>query len=152
MRIFGCVSLVLSFLLGISQVQAAEHTHSTAVDTQISSSQAEYSGAPKLIVLSPRADFLKDGNVYLPFRVENMTILPLYAEVAGDETTKLKPTIGHLHVMVDDTGWKWIHASTDPIYFGQLSPGHNKIELELVDSTHSVIEVQSLKVDVPEKK
>jgi hypothetical protein len=51
--------------------------------------------------------------------------------------------------MVDNSGWSWIHALTDPIYFGPLSKGSHTVSIELVDAAHAVIEVQSIKVVVP---
>lgn len=114
-------------------------------------SPAEHGAAarPQLRLSEPRADLLKDGYVYLAFRVENMTVLPLYTEINGKAATGLKPAIGHLHVFVDDSKWSWIHALTDAIYFGPLPPGRHSLRIELVDASHSVIETQSLHFVVP---
>lgn len=142
-------ALFVAGSLGISPVHAASHSHTPAPAEQADALSTENEATPKLILSEPRADVLKDGYVYLPFRVENMTILPLYTEIHGEEATKLKPKIGHLHVMVDDNKWNWIHALTDAIYFGPLSPGAHKVRLELVDAAHSVIEVQTIEVVVP---
>jgi hypothetical protein len=133
-------------LLAVSSAYAADHTHD-ATSQAGASSQVE--ATPKLTLLPLRADVLKDGYVYLPFKVENMTILPLYTEIHGADATKLRPKIGHLHVMVDHNGWNWIHALTDPIYFGPLSKGNHEVSIELVDAAHTVIEVQTVKIAIP---
>lgn len=151
LKILGSAAFLTACFLAIPTAQAADHAGMMVATPKAASAHIEEETGPKLILSAPDATILKDGYVYLPFRVENMTILPIYTEIAGEETTKLKPTIGHLHVMVDGTGWKWIHASTDPIYFGQLTPGAHKIELELVNAAHSVINVQTINVDVPER-
>jgi hypothetical protein len=134
-------------LLAVSSAQAANNTHDAT--SKASASIRPVEATPKLTLLPLRVDVLKDGFVYLPFKVENMTILPLYTEIQGADTTKLRPKIGHLHVMVDNSGWSWIHALTDAIYFGPLSKGSHTVSIELVDAAHSVIEVQSIKVVVP---
>jgi hypothetical protein len=146
MSIRSLSGLFFISLLAVSSVQAADPGHDASPNAG-ASSQAE--ATPKLTLMPPRADVLKDGFVYLPFKVENMTILPLYTEIHGADVTKLHPKIGHLHVMVDNSGWSWIHALTDPIYFGPLSKGSHTISIELVDAAHAVIEVQSIKVVVP---
>ncbi|MBO9196892.1 hypothetical protein J5277_22530 [Rhizobium sp. 16-449-1b] len=151
MKISASATLLAVCLMAISTAHAADHNQMMVAKTKTASPQAGEEASPKLIVSSPDATILKDGYVYLPFHVENMMILPIYTEIAGAEATKLKPTIGHIHVMVDGAGWKWIHASTDPIYFGQLPPGAHKVELELVNAAHSVIEVQTIDVVVPER-
>ncbi|MGE0971331.1 DUF6130 family protein [Klebsiella sp. WOUb02] len=130
---------------------AGQHVHSQP-DAQLSSasaSQMANEAKPKLTLFEPEKDVLKDGYVFLPFQVDNMKILPLYTEIHGKEATTLRPMIGHLHVMVDGNGWNWIHAITDPIYFGPLKHGEHQVKIELVDAAHSVIEVQTIKVVVP---
>ena len=84
---------------------------------------------PSLELYEPRADFLKEGYVYFEFSVKNFTILPLYTEVNDEDVTKLKPKIGHLHVMVDGSGWSWIHSSVAPVYFGPLTKGDHTIRV-----------------------
>lgn len=73
----------------------------------------------------------------------------MYAEIHGEEVVKLKPKIGHLHVMVDGNAWSWIHASTDPIYFSTLPPGVHHLKVELADAAHNVIETQTIRLVVP---
>lgn len=150
MNIRTCAALLTLCWLGMSPASAADHgKHASATAQQASGLQASAAAAPRLILAAPLPDFLKKGYVYLPFRVENMTILPLYAEIHGAEAVKLTPKIGHLHVMVDDNAWSWIHASTDPIYFSSLPPGTHQVKVELADAAHNVLEVQTVKLVVP---
>lgn len=128
---------------------AEQHVHSQPDAQPSAASQISNEAKPKLTLFEPEKDVLKDGYVFLPFQVDNMKILPLYTEIHGKEATALRPMIGHLHVMVDGNGWNWIHAITDPIYFGPLTHGEHKVKIELVDAAHSVIEVQTIKVMVP---
>lgn len=146
-------SLAALFLIGglaMSPAHAAGHEgHASAHAGQAGGSDAAEAAAPRLILSEPRADFLEKGIVYLPFRVENMTILPLYAEIHGKDATALRPKIGHLHVRVDGNAWSWIHAQTDPIYFSTLPPGVHQVSLELADAAHTVIETQTITLVVP---
>lgn len=137
-------ALLAATALNIAPAHAANHDH--AQPANVSSTVRT---TPKLILEAPRADLLETGNVYLPFHVENMSILPLYTEIHGEQATTLTPTIGHLHVKVDDNAWSWIHAQPEPIYFGALSPGKHRMVIELVDASHAVIETQTLELTVP---
>ncbi|MGY2374018.1 DUF6130 family protein [Pseudomonas sp. SDO524_S393] len=146
MNIRYLVAALFAGFIGFSPAYAAEHAHAAAPTV---ATQAGSEAIPRLTLLPVRADVLKDGYVYLPFHVDNMTLLPLYTEIHGEAATSLKPKIGHLHVMVDNNGWNWIHALNDPIYFGPLKPGAHQVRIELVDAAHTVIEVQTATVVVP---
>ncbi|MFJ9993448.1 DUF6130 family protein [Pseudomonas putida] len=141
--------LLIAFMPVVSPAFATEHSHGSTSTGQPATASSQGEAMPKLTLLPLRADVLKDGYVYLPFRVDNMTLLPLYTEIHGAEATKLKPAIGHLHVMVDGNGWNWIHALNDPIYFGPLKPGKHQVTLELVDAAHTVLETQTVNLVVP---
>lgn len=147
-------SVVVAGLLSASPVYAADHGghsgHGAVASTSVATSKAEGKPAPKLTLAAPKADFLEKGFVYLPFKVENMTILPLYAEIHGAEVTKLQPTVGHLHVSVNDNQWAWVHAQPDAIYFSTLPPGTHKMTVELSDAAHNVLDRQTLSLVVPE--
>ncbi|MBN3723356.1 DUF6130 family protein [Burkholderia sp. Ac-20379] len=104
---------------------------------------------PHLTLYKPRADVLKDGYVYLAFRVDNLRILPLYTDIHGKAATSLTPRIGHLHVFVDDSKWSWIHAQNDAIYFGALPPGPHRVRVDLVDASHATIETKTVHFVVP---
>lgn len=143
-----------AFFIAGSLVASSAHgaekgNASPAANAQALVNKPSEEPTPKLVLSPPRADFLEKGFVYLPFRVENLTILPLYAEIHGQEVTKLRPWVGHLHVSVDDNGINWIHAVSDAIYFGTLSPGTHRLTLELADAAHNVIDTQTIKLVVP---
>ncbi|MDI9221361.1 DUF6130 family protein [Pantoea sp. EA-12] len=141
---------VVSFFFGLLSVFSTGISFANSDGADVATKTlAAASPKPKLNLYAPRADFLKDGYVYIQFDVENLQILPLYTEINGEDATKLKPTIGHLHVMVDGSGWSWIHADYSPIYFGPLKRGEHLIRIELVDASHSIIQVKTIKVNVP---
>lgn len=153
MNVGYLAALLLAGAGFLSPAYSAEQAHAH-VQVSTSSPQSALptsadAAAPTLTLLPVRADVLKDGYVYLPFHVENLTILPLYTEIHGKETTSLRPKIGHLHVMVDNNGWNWIHAIADPIYFGPLPRGAHQVKVELVDAAHQVIEVKTASIVVP---
>jgi hypothetical protein len=64
--------------------------------------------APRLIVEQPLPSPLAQGVVFIPYRVENLRILP----VAGPAARNLSPRVGHLHIMVDDLPWLWADLET----------------------------------------
>ena len=59
--------------------------------------------APRLIVKSPPPGPLARGVVFIPYRVENLRILP----VGGAAARNVSPRVGHLHITVDDLPWQW---------------------------------------------
>src|SRR3954471_9914448 len=60
--------------------------------------------APRLIVEPPLPSPLARGLVFIPYRVENVRILP----VAGESARSLSPRAGHLHITADDLPWQWV--------------------------------------------
>ncbi|MDF0729230.1 DUF6130 family protein [Pseudomonas entomophila] len=147
----AAVLLALS-CIALSPISFADTTHTAAhagATEKHPDANAERQPKPKLVLSAPRADFLKEGVVYLPFRVENMTILPVYSEIHGEAVTEVQPPIGHLHAMVDDNQWAWVHASADPLYFSPLPSGTHKLKVELADASHNVLETQTIELVVP---
>ena len=59
--------------------------------------------APRLIVEPPLPGPLARGVVFIPYRVENLRILP----VGGAAARNVSPRVGHLHITVDDLPWQW---------------------------------------------
>lgn len=88
---------------------------------------------------------LANGAVVLPFRLENMKIIPLYGETALGVT----PRIGHLHVTVDDAAWHWVHSDNEPIVVQGLAAGAHHLTLELADPTHHVIDSKTVSFEIP---
>ncbi|HET7883687.1 MAG TPA: DUF6130 family protein [Acetobacteraceae bacterium] len=102
---------------------------------------------PTLAVTSPLPEPLARGAVLIPYRVENIRILP----VLGMEATKVSPRAGHLHVTVDDTPWHWgDFASSNTIVIVGMPPGEHKVMVELADPTHRIITGQTVTFRVPE--
>jgi Family of unknown function (DUF6130) len=58
---------------------------------------------PRLIVDPPLPGPLARGAVLIPYRVENLRILP----VLGAGARTLSPRVGYLHVTGDDLPWHW---------------------------------------------
>ncbi|HUD93654.1 DUF6130 family protein [Sphingobium sp.] len=141
--------LLIAVMLGLSPAHATDHATKGPMPNSQTDASAGHDLAPRLVLSSPDAETLKGGYVYLSLRVENMSILPMYPEVQGKEVSQLKPTIGHLHVKVDDNRWSWIHASSDPIYFGPLPSGVHQMKIELADAAHAVIETQTVRLVMP---
>lgn len=102
--------------------------------------------APKLIVESPLPGPLARGAVLIPFRVENLRILP----VLGAAARNVSPRVGHVHVAVDDLPWRWGHFDdTNTIVVNGLPPGEHKVLIELVDAEHRVFTGQRVTFTVP---
>ena len=57
--------------------------------------------APKLTVEAPLPGPLAQNVVHIPYRVENLRIMPL----GGSAALNLSPRVGHLHITVDDLPW-----------------------------------------------
>ena len=102
--------------------------------------------APKLSVESPLPGPLARGAVLIPFRVENLRILP----VLGAAARNVSPRVGHVHVTVDDLPWRWGHFDdTNTIVVNGLPPGEHKVLIELVDAEHRVFTGQTVIFTVP---
>jgi Family of unknown function (DUF6130) len=102
--------------------------------------------APKLIVAPPLPGPLARGAVLIPFRVENLRILP----VLGTAARNVSPRVGHVHVTVDDLPWRWAHFDdTNTVVVNGLPPGPHKVLIELADPEHNVITGQTVTFTVP---
>jgi hypothetical protein len=93
----------------------------------------------KLIVDPPAPDLLKQGIVWIEWRVENVVMGPML----GREALGATPRVGHLHIHVDDLPWLWADFSTNPIDVAFLPPGPHKIRVELVNAMHQPVPGQS---------
>jgi hypothetical protein len=105
--------------------------------------------APKLIVDPPLPGPLARGAVLIPYRTENLRILP----VLGADAVKISPRVGHLHVTIDDLAWRWGDFSDDKtIVVVGMPPGEHKMLIELADPEHRVITGQAVTFTVPPMK
>jgi hypothetical protein len=130
----GCALTSASFAQGDKEVGASPLV------------PAENEPAPKLIVDPPLPGPLARGAVLIPYRAENMRILP----VLGADATKLSPRVGHLHVTVDDLPWHWGDFSdSNTIVVVGLPPGQHKVLIELANPEHHIFTGQTVMFTVP---
>ena len=110
--------------------------------------------APRLFVEPPLPGPLASGVAFIPYRVENLRILP----VGGPAARNLSPRAGHLHITVDDLPWWWADASdNNTVDIAGLPPGQHKVLIELVNADHQVFPgcatcSQTVTFTVPETK
>jgi Family of unknown function (DUF6130) len=105
--------------------------------------------APKLIVEPPLPEVLARGAVLIPYRVENLRILP----VLGMDAANISPRIGHLHITVDDLPWHWGDFSgANTIVVVGLPPGPHKVVIELARADHHVFTAQTVNFTIPDPK
>jgi hypothetical protein len=105
--------------------------------------------APRLIVEPPLPGPLAQGVVFIPYRVENLHILPL----AGPVARTLSPRVGHLHITVDDLPWLWAdfgHSNT--IVLAGMPRGQHKVLIELVDAEGKLFTAQTVTFQSPGKE
>jgi hypothetical protein len=102
----------------------------------------------KIIIDSPRAEPLSRGVVFIPYRTENLQIVPVF----GPAALAVSPRIGHIHVTVDDASWNWADASGVPVIIQRLAPGLHKILIQLVNANHQPIDQSMVQVTVPAAK
>ncbi len=104
---------------------------------------------PKLIVDPPLPGPLAQGKVIIPYRTENLRIVPVF----GEATLDVSPRIGHLHVRVDDTPWVWAHASNDhPLIIVGLTPGPHRVSVQIADPNHTILEGKVVSFQIPDAK
>ena len=104
--------------------------------------------APVLIVEPPLPGPLAQGVVFIPYRVENLRILPL----AGPVARTLSPRVGHLHITVDDLPWLWADfGQSNTIVLAGMPRGQHKVLIELVDAEGNVFTAQTVTFHAPGK-
>ena len=90
---------------------------------------------PRLIVEPPLPGPLAQGVVFIPYRVENLRILPLAEPAARN----VSPRVGHLHITVDDLPWLWADfGQSNTIVLAGMPRGQHKVLIELVDAEGNV--------------
>ncbi|WP_374373102.1 DUF6130 family protein [Dongia sp.] len=103
--------------------------------------------APQLTLEAPLAGPLARGVVLLPYRVENLRILP----VLGEGANNVSPRVGHLHVSVDDLPWRWAEFdNVGTIVVAGLPAGAHKLLIELASPEHHVYLGKTVTFTVPE--
>jgi hypothetical protein len=102
--------------------------------------------AARLFIDDPLAEPLASrGVVVIPYCAENMRIVPVF----GPGAPTVSPRVGHIHVTVDNAGWRWADASGTPIILQGMSPGPHTVLIELVNANHEVVDKRTLKFEVP---
>jgi hypothetical protein len=124
----------------------------TAIATGASDQSAlvpiENEPAPRLIVEPPLPGPLAQGVVFIPYRVENLHILPL----AGPVARSLSPRVGHLHITVDDLPWLWADfGQSNTIVLAGMPSGQHKVLIELVDAEGNLFTAQTVTFNSPGK-
>ena len=102
----------------------------------------------KIIIGPPRAEALSRGVAFIPYRVENLQIVPVF----GPAALAVSPRVGHIHVTVDDASWHWADASGNPVIINGLPAGDHKILIELVNANHQPIDQGVVQVTIPAAK
>lgn len=91
---------------------------------------------PRIVVDPPLADWLAQGRVVIQYRAEHLRIVPVF----GPNALDVSPRVGHIHVTVDDSPWRWADASGEPLIINCLPPGPHKVLIELVNANHQPLE------------
>ena len=105
--------------------------------------------APRLFVEPPLPGPLASGVAFIPYRVENLRILP----VGGPAATKVSPRVGHLHITVDDLPWQWAdYGQSNTIILVNMPRGEHKVLIEVVDPEGGVLTAQTVTFKSPGKK
>lgn len=92
---------------------------------------------------------LAGGVVFIPYRVENLRILP----VGGAAARNVSPRVGHLHVTIDDLPWAWADfGQSNTIILVGMPSGQHKVLIEVVDPEGKVFTKQTVTFHTPDKK
>ena len=104
---------------------------------------------PRLFVEPPLSGPLAQGVAFIPYRVENVRILP----VAGPAARNLSPRVGHLHITVDDLPWLWADfGQSNTIVLVGMPRGQHKVLIELVDAEGNLFTAQTVTFHSPGKE
>ena len=104
--------------------------------------------APTLFVEPPLPGPLANGLAFIPYRVENLRILPIGGPAAKD----VFPRVGHLHITVDDLPWAWAdYGQSDTIILINPPRGEHKVLIEAVDPEGGVLASKTVTFSSPGK-
>jgi hypothetical protein len=102
--------------------------------------------APRLFVEQPLPGPLAQGVAFIPYRVENLRILP----VAGAAARDLSPRVGHLHITVDDLPWQWADfGQSNTIVLIAMPRGQHTVLIQAVDPEGNVFTSQTVTFTSP---
>lgn len=109
---------------------------------------AEKEPAPKLIVEQPLPGPLADGVAFIPYRLENLRILP----IGGPASRDVSPRVGHLHISLNDLPWQWAdYGQSNTIILVNLPKGEHKVLIQAVDTEGAVLTSQTVTFKSPGK-
>ena len=93
--------------------------------------KVENEPAPSLTVQPPLPGPLAQGVVFIPYRLENLRIVPVGGAAARD----ISPRVGHLHITLDDLPWQWAdYGGSSTVILVGLPRGEHKLRIEAVDA------------------
>jgi hypothetical protein len=102
--------------------------------------------AVSLTVLPPLPGPLARGVVFIPYRLENLRIVPVGGAAASD----ISPRVGHLHITLDDLPWFWAdYGQSNTIILGGLPRGEHKVRIEAVDPEGRPLIARTVTFTVP---
>jgi hypothetical protein len=105
--------------------------------------------APRLIVEPPLPGPLAQGVAFIPYRVENLRILPVGGAAARD----VSPRVGHLHLTLDDLPWQWADfGQSNTIILIAMPRGQHKVLIEVVDPEGKVLTGETVTFYSPGKQ
>jgi len=120
-----------------------------AVFAQSTVVNVENEPTPTLTVLPPLPGPLADNVAFIPYRVENLRIMPM----GGPAATGVSPRVGHLHITLDDLPWQWAdYGQSNTVILVGLPRGQHKVLIEAVDPEGRVFTSQSVTFTAPGPK
>ncbi len=106
----------------------------------------EHEPAPRLSIDPPLPGPLAKAIAFIPYRVENVRILP----VGGAAASELSPRVGHLHVTFDDLPWQWAdYGQSDTIILVNVPRGEHTVRIEVVNPEGKLLTAQTVKFTSP---
>jgi hypothetical protein len=109
----------VKFTVPEAQIAAAAATHTARQVDGAAAQPLPRQPPAKIIIDSPLPEPLSRGVVFVPYRTENVHMVPVF----GPAALAVSPRIGHIRVTVDDAPWHWADASGNPIIVQGLTPG-----------------------------
>ena len=108
----------------------------------------EKEAAPRLFVDPPLPGPLAKGVAFIPYRVQNLRIMP----VGGAAARGLSPRVGHLHITFDDLPWQWAdYGTSNTIILVDVPRGEHKVLIAVVDPEGQLLTSQTITFTSPGK-